>query len=216
MVPRNVTEAGWVLQSVWPGRTFWEQIFLRGCCLTLHFSRFLPEELGRKPWGAWLPVIHSCSSGICMDRNFPVLCNQPVWPNPQNPEADQLNKPHIFNTSPCWDLSPLPRAVPSQTLKHNSPIADSTKWLLSPCPGTCRTDVHNLCCALPSQLGFLQAEPSQCLPRFMFSKLGVVPASLRQVFFPKSPCFIEGVLPKTGLGSRAEACLPPDSIPVAV
>lgn len=126
MVLGNVIEAGQVLQSVWPGRTFWEQVFLGGSCLTLHFSRFLQKELEKRPWGALLPVIHSCSSGMCVERNFPVLCNQPVWLNPQNPEAviddDQLNNPHKLTHSLAavcsWAMSTLPLAVPFQTPKR--------------------------------------------------------------------------------------------------
>lgn len=62
------------------------------------------------------------------------------------------------------------------------------------------------CRVLPPPLYLLQTEPIQFLPRWCFLNLGLF-LLLSAGFFPGSLYFIEGVLPKTGLVSRAETCL---------
>ena len=154
------------------GETLFGSKRCRRVCLTLHFSRFLLMELGRRPWGVWLPVIHSCSSGTCASRNFPVQCNPSVRPNLQNPKAllprlstsnNQLNRLHILRQPVAAACSPPGGdGCPSsghpfpgilllwgKVCKHLNlipPIAESPSLLLSPCPGMCEIDVCSLWC----------------------------------------------------------------------
>ena len=63
------------------------------------------------------------------------------------------------------------------------------------------------CHVLPLHCIFFCLNQSSFFPDLFFPNLGLF-FLLSAAFFPQSLYFIEGVLPKSGLGSRAVTCLP--------